>query len=85
MAGKKSCGLLIGADGPGSTVRQQLLPRAIGYAGYVAWQGVVVETKPLIRCRVCRPFHFFQAPHTHPLLPYPRLDGSLVPGRRRLN
>jgi 2-polyprenyl-6-methoxyphenol hydroxylase-like FAD-dependent oxidoreductase len=35
---------LIGADGSGSTVRQQLLPDVTAhYAGYVAWRGLVGE------------------------------------------
>src|SRR6202162_4421109 len=40
------CDLLIGADGPGSLVRQQLLPEVVAeYAGYVAWRGVVPEAE----------------------------------------
>jgi 2-polyprenyl-6-methoxyphenol hydroxylase-like FAD-dependent oxidoreductase len=40
------CDLLIGADGAGSAVRHQLLPRALPcYSGYVAWRGLVKESE----------------------------------------
>jgi 2-polyprenyl-6-methoxyphenol hydroxylase-like FAD-dependent oxidoreductase len=36
--------IVIGADGPSSTVRKLLLPEVdITYAGYVAWRGTVKE------------------------------------------
>ena len=41
-------GLVIGADGPNSFVRQTLLPNATpqrAYAGYIAWRGVVPENQ----------------------------------------
>ena len=80
--------LLIGADGPGSTVRQLLLPAVRSeYAGYVAWRGVVVERdEPELAAVFVDRFTFFQAPHTHMLcylIPGP--DGSLLPGKRRIN
>jgi 2-polyprenyl-6-methoxyphenol hydroxylase-like FAD-dependent oxidoreductase len=82
------CDLLVGADGPGSTVRQQLLPDVrSGYAGYVAWRGVVVERDaPDLAAEFAGRFTFFQAPHTH-ILCYliPGPGGSLTPGHRRLN
>ncbi|MDB5308630.1 MAG: dhpH [Gemmataceae bacterium] len=82
------CDLLIGADGPGSTVRQQLLPDVRSdYAGYVAWRGVVVEhDAPDLAAEFADRFTFFQAPHTH-ILCYliPGPDGSSQPGERRLN
>jgi 2-polyprenyl-6-methoxyphenol hydroxylase-like FAD-dependent oxidoreductase len=36
--------IVIGADGPSSTVRKLLFPEVdITYAGYVAWRGTVKE------------------------------------------
>ncbi len=82
------CDLLIGADGPGSTVRQLVLPAVQSeYAGYVAWRGVVLEHHaPELAAEFADRFTFFQAPHTH-ILCYliPGPDGSLLPGQRRLN
>src|ERR1700694_4616673 len=41
---EEACDLLVGADGPGSTVRQQFLPGGRAkYAGYVGWRGVGME------------------------------------------
>jgi 2-polyprenyl-6-methoxyphenol hydroxylase-like FAD-dependent oxidoreductase len=83
-----TCNLLIGADGPGSTVRRQLLPDVRSeYAGYVAWRGVVLEHDASdLAAEFAGRFTFFQARHTH-ILCYliPGPDGSLTPGQRRLN
>jgi 2-polyprenyl-6-methoxyphenol hydroxylase-like FAD-dependent oxidoreductase len=82
------CDLLVGADGPGSTVRHQLVPDVQPqYAGYVAWRGVVLEQEaPDLATEFAGRFTFFQAPHTH-ILCYliPGSDESLNPGQRRLN
>ncbi len=82
------CNLLVGADGPGSTVRSQVLPEVQSkYAGYVAWRGVMLEQDaPDLAAELLGRFTFFQARHTH-ILCYiiPGPDGSLTPGKRRLN
>ncbi|OAI46552.1 hypothetical protein AYO44_11220 [Planctomycetaceae bacterium SCGC AG-212-F19] len=82
------CDLLIGADGPGSAVRQQLLPDVRSeHAGYVAWRGVVLEHQaPDLAAEFAGRFTFFQAARTHTLcylIPGP--DGSTLSGQRRLN
>src|ERR1700694_1555914 len=85
---EEACDLLVGADGPGSTVRGQVLPSVRSeYAGYVAWRGVVLEHQaPDLAAEFADCFTLFQALHTH-ILCYliPGPDGSLLPGQRRLN
>jgi 2-polyprenyl-6-methoxyphenol hydroxylase-like FAD-dependent oxidoreductase len=81
--------LLVGADGPRSSVRAQLLPGVQpAYAGYVAWRGLVpeLELEAVHRTRLDGVFAFQQGP-AHMLLEYlvPGEDGATAPGRRRWN
>jgi 2-polyprenyl-6-methoxyphenol hydroxylase-like FAD-dependent oxidoreductase len=81
--------LLVGADGPTSTIRHLLLPDYTPqYAGYVAYRGLVDEreldsaTAKLLTER----FVFYQFPNSH-ILQYVILgeNESLIPGKRRFN
>jgi 2-polyprenyl-6-methoxyphenol hydroxylase-like FAD-dependent oxidoreductase len=81
--------LLVGADGPGSTVRQLLLPTYhYHYAGYVGYRGLVDEADldPATAALFTERFVLFQFPNSH-ILQYlvPGENESLVPGERRFN
>ncbi len=81
--------LLIGADGPLSTVRQALLPGdAPTYAGYVAWRGVLPEAALGTQAKSLLVDAFaFQDGPGHQMLTYliPGEDGSVLRNERRLN
>lgn len=86
-----TAGLVIGADGPNSLVRETLLPNVSiqrTYAGYVAWRGVVPENNVSLETR-----KIFQKNISYVLLPgehmiiyhIPGLKGSVEDGHRLLN
>ncbi len=81
--------LLVGADGLHSTVRARAFPDAPapGYAGYVAWRGVIEERAlPAPARDLIDAYVFFIGPREM-LLSYwqPGADDDARPGRRRLN
>jgi 2,6-dihydroxypyridine 3-monooxygenase len=81
--------LLVAADGIGSIVRERLQPNAgVRYAGYVAWRGMVAESKfpaditALFGDAVSYNVHA----NSHILIyPIPNEEGSVEPGNRLLN
>lgn len=81
--------LLIGADGPHSTVRRVVFGGSSpSYAGYIAWRRVLDEAAlPAgARADLTDTYGFFLAPHEM-LLSYwqPGANDDARPGRRRLN
>ncbi|NIF85799.1 hypothetical protein F3J24_20175 [Comamonas sp. Tr-654] len=81
--------LLIGADGPKSSLRAQVLPGVMPtYAGYVAWRGLVPETSLSTRAvEMLQGTFAFQHDGETMMLEYmvPGEDGSIEVGKRRWN
>ncbi len=86
---RETADLLIGADGPNSTVRHQFLPHVnYRYAGYVAYRGLVDEAELDLEAAnlFTERFVFYQFPNSH-ILQYviPGEGESLEQGKRRFN
>ncbi|MGA7814888.1 FAD-dependent monooxygenase [Caballeronia sp.] len=81
--------ILIGADGPSSSVRAQLLPAVEPtYAGYIAWRGLVEENDlPAGASDLLRDRFTFQQGESHLILVYlvPGEEGAIERGKRRWN
>lgn len=81
--------LLVCADGVGSGARARLQPdAAAGYAGYVAWRGMVPEgaLEPALARRLCEAITYHVGANSHILVyPIPGLGGSVIPGERLIN
>ncbi|RYP08676.1 hypothetical protein DL765_008699 [Monosporascus sp. GIB2] len=81
--------VLIGADGPSSTVRKLLCPNVKRvYAGYCALRGTVPEREASEEAReaFCERFTFFHGPGVQ-ILTYliPGKNGTVEPGERLIN
>jgi 2-polyprenyl-6-methoxyphenol hydroxylase-like FAD-dependent oxidoreductase len=80
---------LIGADGIRSTVRRLLFPELEpGYAGYVAWRGLIEERRMSAAARaiLCDRLAFCLQPGEQMIgYPVPGPDEAIEPGRRRYN
>lgn len=81
--------LLLCADGVGSGAREKLQPKASsGYAGYVAWRGMVPEGElpPALAERLGEAITYHVMANSHILVyPIPGLDGSVAKGERLIN
>ncbi len=81
--------LAVFADGVSSTARTTLLPDVRPqYAGYVAWRGVVPETRLSAATRrvLDDAITYYVYANSHILVyPIPGRDGSVVPGERLIN
>ncbi len=84
-----SVDLLVCADGVGSMARSRLQPHAIeGYAGYVAWRGMVPEADlpPDVAASLTDAITYYVYANSHILVyPIPGLGGSVKPGERLVN
>ena len=81
--------VLIGADGPSSTVRQILCPNVRRtYAGYCALRGTMPESEAsaVAREAFCERFTFYHSPGVQ-ILTYliPGTNGAVEPGHRLIN
>lgn len=86
---KARADLVVGADGPSSTLRKLLLPHVIReYAGYVAWRGTIPESSVSQRTydTLVEKFTFYHADATQ-ILSYviPGENGILESGKRLIN
>ncbi|KIW94724.1 uncharacterized protein Z519_04701 [Cladophialophora bantiana CBS 173.52] len=81
--------MLVGADGPSSTVRKILCPEVERkYAGYCVIRGTVPENEASEEARkvFVERFTFFHAPGIQNLTyTIPGIDGAMEPGKRLLN
>jgi 2-polyprenyl-6-methoxyphenol hydroxylase-like FAD-dependent oxidoreductase len=88
-SGEMEADLVIGADGPSSTIRSMLTPNVERkYAGYVALRGTVPENEasPAALEAFSERFTFFHTSGIQ-ILAYliPGKDGTLEPGKRLIN
>ena len=89
ILGTTTCDLVVGADGPSSTLRRLLVKETNReYAGYVAWRGIVPENdaSPTAKETFVEKFTFYHSAGMQ-ILAYaiPGEGGSLEPGERLIN